>query len=141
MASAKEIEEGNQIRLKLNNSGMLPVVTTDANSKEVLMIAYMNQEAFDLSVETGEAHYYSRSRKKIWRKGETSGFIQKIKEIKTDCDQDAIWLSVEMVGGACCHVGYKSCFYRKVVKDSSGGVALEFTESEKKYDPKKIYKK
>ena len=138
-----EIEEGNLLSPKFDNDGLIPVVTTCATTKEVLMHGYMNVEALKLTIETKEAHYWSRSRKQIWHKGKTSGFLQKVKEIRIDDDQDSIRLSVDIVDGASCHVGYKSCFYRSIplgkIKNSSE-VKMNFEEKEKKFDPKKIYK-
>ncbi|MFZ8865223.1 MAG: phosphoribosyl-AMP cyclohydrolase [Rickettsiales bacterium] len=135
-----ELEGGKKLNLNFKTQNILPVVTIDTKSKEVLMVAYMNEEALQKTLATKEAHYFSRSRNKLWRKGETSGFIQKVVEVKIDCDQDSILLEVEMVGGACCHVGYRSCFYRKIIIDQSGKLGLEFTENSKIYDPKEVYK-
>lgn len=115
--------------------GLIPVIVQDVFTKEVLMLAYVNEEAWLKTLSTGEAHYYSRSRKKIWHKGETSGHVQKIKEIRIDCDLDTLLYVVEQVGGAACHEGYKSCFYRKVSKQGE----LEVCE-EKVFDPKEVYK-
>ncbi len=125
-----EIEEGVILAPKFGTDGLLPVVTTHAKSGEVLMMAYMNQQALDKTIETGEAHYYSRSRQELWHKGATSGQIQKIVDIRTDCDQDAIWIKILPQGdGGCCHVGYRSCFYRAIPVGSDG--MLEFREKEK----------
>ena len=93
--------------------GLIPAVVQDAASGEVLMLAFMDSEAWDLTLKTGEAHYYSRTRGKVWRKGETSGHVQRVKEIYLDCDQDTVLLKVEQLGGAACHTGYRSCFYRR----------------------------
>ena len=138
-----EIEEGNLLSPKFDNDGLIPVVTTCANTKEVLMHGYMNMEALKLTIETKEAHYWSRSRKALWHKGKTSGFIQKVKELRIDDDQDALWMSVDIGNGASCHVGYKSCFYRSIplgpIKDTEN-IKLEFKEKEKKFDPEKVYK-
>jgi phosphoribosyl-AMP cyclohydrolase len=105
------------------------------------MVAVMNREALAKTIETGEAHYYSRSRRQLWHKGATSGLIQKVVEMRIDDDQDCVWLRVEIAGGASCHVGYRSCFYRKVPVGAAraGGSALEFTEREKTFDPKAVY--
>lgn len=104
------------------------------------MMGVMNEEAVLKTIRTGEAHYWSRSRKCLWRKGASSGLVQKVVEIRVDDDQDAIWLRVEIAGGASCHVGYRSCFYRAVpVKPSAYPVELAFTETEKVFDPKHVY--
>jgi len=95
--------------LKFNDQGLIPAIAQDVASGEVLMVARMNAEALEKTIETGEAHYWSRSRKKLWRKGETSGNVQKVKEIRADCDKDVLLLKVEQIGGAC-HLGYRSCF-------------------------------
>ena len=130
-----EIEEGNLLSPKFDNDGLIPVITMCSQTKEILMHGYMNVEALKKTIETKEAHYYSRSRKAIWHKGKTSGFIQKVTEIKIDDDQDSVWLTVDIGDGASCHVGYKSCFYRSVesLKD------LEFVEEEKLFDPEEVY--
>ena len=139
--SIKQVEESNDLAPKFNENGLIPVVTTDYLSGEVLMQGYMNEESFKKSIEIGEAVYYSRSRKTLWHKGKTSGLIQTIKEIRIDDDQDCVWLRVDVKGGASCHVGYRSCFYRSVPfgdkqKESQ---KLEFKEKEKVFDPKKVY--
>ena len=109
-----DIEEGNLLSPKFNNDGLIPVITTDFKTKEVLMQGFMNSEALKKTIETKEAHYWSRSRKEVWHKGETSGFVQKVVEMRIDDDQDSIWMSVDIGDGASCHVGYKSCFYRSI---------------------------
>jgi len=138
-----EIEEGNLLSPKFNNDGLIPVVTTCSKTKEILMHSYMNVEALKKTIETKEAHYWSRSRQQIWHKGKTSGFIQKVKEIRIDDDQDSVWLSVDIGSGSSCHVGYRSCFYRSIplgkIKDEEK-LEIEFKETEKTFDPKKIYK-
>ena len=139
----KEIEEGKLLSPKFDNDGLIPVVTTCCNTKEILMHGYMNVEAFRLTIETKEAHYWSRSRKQVWHKGETSGFFQRVVEIRIDDDQDSLWMSVDIGNGASCHVGYKSCFYRAVplgkIKDAEK-IEMEFKDKKKKFDPKKVYK-
>ena len=141
--SVEEVEEGNILSPKFDESGLIPVVTTDYDSGEVLMQGYMNEEAFVKAIETGEAVYYSRSRKVLWHKGATSGLVQKIKEFRIDDDQDCVWLRVEVIGGASCHVGYRSCFYRSVDFSGKGDnkepLKLNFEESEKVFDPVKVY--
>ena len=137
-----EIEEGNLLSPKFDNDGLIPVITMCSKTKEILMHGYMNVEAFKLTIETKEAHYWSRSRKAIWHKGKTSGFTQKVKEIRIDDDQDSIWLSVDVGGaGASCHVGYKSCFYRSIPSEKEINLDLElkWEEQEKIFDPKEVY--
>ena len=138
-----EVEEGKFLSPKFDSEGLIPVITTDYNSGDVLMHGYMNEEALKKTIETKEAYYWSRSRKTLWHKGKTSGFILKIIEIRIDDDQDSIWLKVDIGKGASCHVGYKSCFYRSIplgkIKNSSE-VKMNFEEKEKKFDPKKINK-
>ena len=138
-----EIEEGSYLSPKFDHQGLIPVVAICAKSKEILMHGYMNEEALRLTIERGEAHYWSRSKNKIWHKGETSGFVQKVKEIRIDDDQDAMWISVDIGNGGSCHVGYRSCFYRsvpikKIVDEKK--IKLEFKEKNKIFDPKKVYK-
>ncbi len=141
--TVEQVEEGTQLAPKFGEDGLIPVVTTDFDSGEVLMHGYMNREAFEKSVELGEAVYYSRSRKTHWHKGATSGFVQKIREFRIDDDQDAVWLRCEVSGGASCHVGYRSCFYRAVPvgdeRKSSENPELKFTETEKVFDPTQVY--
>ena len=114
--------------------GLIPCIAQDADTGDVLMLAYMNEEAWNQTLETGEAHYYSRSRKTLWHKGATSGHVQKVKHVRLDCDLDTVLLLVEQVGGAACHEGYHSCFFREFV----GGEPLIC--SEKVFDPKEVYK-
>jgi phosphoribosyl-AMP cyclohydrolase len=139
----KEIEEGKYLSPKFNKEDLIPVITMDAKSKEILMHGYMNDEALKKTIETKEVHYWSRSRKKIWHKGEISGFKQKVVEMKIDDDQDAIWLTVDIGNGISCHVGYRSCFYRNIplgqIKDL-GQIEMDFKERKKVFDPEKIYK-
>ena len=114
--------------------GLIPAIAQDFKTGEVLMMAYMNQQSFDETVRSGKATYWSRSRNQLWKKGETSGHTQDIKEIRVDCDRDTILLKVEQIGGAACHKGYKSCFYSKVENN-------ELIVTEKKiFDPKEVYK-
>ncbi len=138
-----EIEEGTALAPKFDRDGLIPAIATDAQTGEVLMLAYMNAQSLARTIATGEAHYWSRSRGQLWHKGATSGHIQTIVDLRIDCDQDAIWIKVEQGGGGCCHVGYKSCFFRSVplkARDPSG-IKLEFRESEKAFDPEKTYGK
>ena len=138
-----EIEEGNLLSPKFDNDGLIPVITMCVNTKEILMHGYMNVEALKKTIETKEAHYFSRSRKALWHKGKTSGFVQKVIDLRIDDDQDALWMSVDIGNGASCHVGYKSCFYRSVplgkIEDSEK-IKMEFKEKKKKFDPNKVYK-
>jgi len=135
-----DIEEGNLLSPKFDNDGLIPVITMCSKTKDILMHGYMNVEALKKTIETKEAHYFSRSRKAIWHKGKTSGFTQKDTEIRIDDDQDSVWLRVDVHGGASCHVGYRSCFYRSVPFGESGSsVVLRFEEKEKVFDPKKVY--
>ncbi|MBJ3778057.1 phosphoribosyl-AMP cyclohydrolase [Acuticoccus mangrovi] len=138
--TVEEVEEGRLLAPKFGPDGLLPVVTTDAHSGEVLMMGMMNADALLRTIETGEAHYWSRSRQCLWHKGATSGLVQKIVEIRVDDDQDAIWLRVEVTGNASCHVGFRSCFYRAVSTDGDARpIALDFTETEKAFDPVAVY--
>ena len=113
--SIEQVEESTELAPKFDQDGLIPVVTTDFNSGEVLMQGYMNEEAFKKTISLGEAVYYSRSRKTLWHKGKTSGLVQNIKEIRIDDDQDAVWISVDIGDGARCHVGYRSCFYLSLI--------------------------
>ena len=136
----EQVEESTDLAPKFDGEGLIPVVTTDFSSGEVLMQGYMNKEAFKKTTSLGEAVYYSRSRKTLWHKGKTSGLVQKIKEMRIDDDQDCVWLRVDVQGGASCHVGYRSCFYRSIpFGDNSTSTVLKFEEKEKVFDPKKVY--
>jgi phosphoribosyl-AMP cyclohydrolase len=139
--SVEQVEEGTEFAPKFDENGLIPVVTTDYQSGELLMHAYMNEEALRKTIELGEAVYWSRSRQVLWHKGATSGLVQKVKELLIDDDQDTIWLRVDVQGGASCHVGYRSCFYRKapVGAEAKGGVRLTFTDCPKVFDPKEVY--
>lgn len=140
--SVEQVEEGNDLAPKFDEHGVLPVVTTDAKSGDVLMLGYMNAEALALTIETGEAHYWSRSRKVLWHKGATSGLVQHVVDIRIDDDQDAVWLKVDVAGsGASCHVGYKSCFYRSIPtgKAPAPDLELEYREQSKTFDPLEVY--
>ena len=139
--SIKQVEEGDELAPKFDEKGLLPVVTTDASTGEVLMHGYMNREALEKTIISGEAYYWSRSRKDLWHKGATSGLIQKVVEIRIDDDQDAVWLRVNVEGGASCHVGYRSCFFRSVPlgEKKASPKKLKFEETDKVFDPKEIY--
>jgi len=136
----EQIEESTELAPKFDQDGLIPVVTTDFSSGEVLMQGYMNEEALKKTINLGEAVYYSRSRQTLWHKGKTSGLVQTVKEIRIDDDQDCVWLRVDVQGGASCHVGYRSCFYRSVpFGENSSSRILKFEEKEKVFDPKKVY--
>lgn len=139
--SIEQVEEGKELAPKFDERGLITAITTDYSSGELLMVGYMTAEALEKTIELGEAVYYSRSRKTLWHKGATSGLVQTIREMRIDDDQDAIWLRVDVNGGASCHVGYRSCFYRRVPvgDDAKESSKLEFTESEKVFDPKEVY--
>jgi phosphoribosyl-AMP cyclohydrolase len=128
---ADDAEEGLTFRPKFDASGLVTCVATDAATGEVLMVAHMNAEALRRTIATGEGWYYSRSRKALWRKGETSGHVQRVVEMRTDCDQDAVWIRVEQHGAAC-HTGRRSCFYRAVRGDGVGGATLSFVDAEER---------
>ena len=138
--SKAENEEGTVFAPRFDAEGLIPVVATSAKTGEVLMLAYMNAEALARTIETGEAHYWSRSRGRLWRKGEESGNAQRVVEMRTDCDQDAIWLKVEGAGAeAACHTGRRSCFYRAVPLGAAGA-ALIFVDAERQFDPESVYR-
>jgi len=139
--SSAEVEEGSALSPKFDADGLLTCVATDAATGEVLMVAHMNAEALIKTIATGEAWYFSRSRKSLWRKGETSGHSQRVVELRVDCDQDAILIKVEQTGGGACHTGRRSCFYRAVPlgPKSSGPIPLEFRDAAKVFDPRAVY--
>lgn len=138
--SVEQVEEGKELAPRFDEHGLIPCVTTAAASGEVLMLGYMNAEALRLTIATGEAHYFSRSRQVIWHKGATSGLTQRVVELRIDDDQDAVWLRVEVVGDASCHVGYRSCFYRSVPTGPGAPLReLRFEEEGKTFDPKLVY--
>ena len=138
-----EIEEGVSLSPKFDGNGLLPVVTTDHKTGKVIMLAYMNDLALAKTIETGSAHYWSRSRNELWHKGATSGLTQKVITLNIDCDQDALWMAVEVQGAGCCHVGYEGCFFRSIPLGKKPGSALKltFNEDQKAFDPKKVYGK
>lgn len=135
-----EIELGATFRPKFGPDGLIPCITTDAATNEVLMFAFMNAEALAHTLATKKAAYWSRSRNKLWIKGEESGNTQLVRELRTDCDQDVILLKVENPGGAACHNGYPSCFYRKLASLDDPARKLQFT-AERVFDPAAVYKK
>ena len=139
----KEVEEGKFLSPKFDENGLIPVITTDFKTGGILMHGYMNDEALKKTIENKEVYYWSRSRKKIWHKGKISGFVQKVKEIRIDDDQDSIWLSVDIGNGASCHVGYRSCFYRSIPLgkiENTQKIEMQFEENKKVFDPSKVYK-
>jgi phosphoribosyl-AMP cyclohydrolase len=138
-ADINDIEEGLAFRPKFDASGLVTCVATDAATGEVLMVAHMNDEALRKTIASGEAWYFSRSRHSLWKKGETSGHVQRVVEMRLDCDQDAVWIRVEQAGAAC-HTGRRSCFYRKV-EAGDGGVQLVFADADRLFDPKDVYRK
>ena len=137
--STAEVEEGLGFAPKFDADGLITAVATDAKSGDVLMVAHMNSEALRKTIASGEAWYYSRSRKALWRKGESSGHVQRVVELRVDCDQDALWLKVEQAGPGACHTGRRSCFYRAVPLGQTGAVALEFRNADKAFDPQTVY--
>ena len=140
--SVEQVEEGLVLAPKFDNDGLVPCITTDVNSGEVLMLGYMNSEALQQTISTGEAYYWSRSRQCLWHKGATSGLVQEVVEMRIDDDQDAVWLRVRILGsGSSCHVGYRSCFYRAVELGNSTTepARLTYSEQEKVFDPKTVY--
>jgi len=144
--SVDQVEEGSDLAPRFDDRGLITAVTTDAESGELLMQGYMNAEALQRTIATGEAWYFSRSRQALWHKGATSGLVQKVVELLVDDDQDCIWLKVEVAGGASCHVGYRSCFYRRIPvgedfrsAQRDGEVELSFTDTQKVFDPREVY--
>ena len=140
--TVEQVEEGHVLAPKFDANGLIPVVTTDFTSGELLMHGFMNEEALKLTIKTCEAHYFSRSREAIWHKGATSGLVQEIAEMRIDDDQDCVWLRVNVGGnGASCHVGYRSCFYRSLPTGElpDAPVALAYEEDEKVFDPLEVY--
>ena len=137
MATKENIEEGLEFTPKFDENGMIPVIAQDAGSGQILMVAYMNRAALEATIKTGCATYFSRSRKKLWKKGEERGHVQKVQQILVDCDQDCIILKVSVDAGQC-HVGYQSCFYRALKAESDKELELI---AQKVYDPGKVYKK
>jgi phosphoribosyl-AMP cyclohydrolase len=138
-AAINDIEEGLAFQPKFDASGLVTCVATDAATGEVLMVAHMNDEALRKTIASGEAWYFSRSRRSLWKKGETSGHVQRVVEMRLDCDQDAVWIRVEQTGAAC-HTGRRSCFYRKV-EAGDGGAQLVFADADRLFDPKAVYRK
>ena len=129
------------LKPRFDAAGLVTCVTTDAETGELLMVAHMNDEALQKTIASGEAWYFSRSRGRLWRKGESSGHVQRVVEMRVDCDQDAVWLRVDQAGGAACHTGRRSCFYRAVTSDGAGGAKLAFVDSDRVFDPAQVYGK
>ena len=138
--SSHDIEEGLALLPKFDADGLVAAVATDVVSGDVLMVAHMNAEALAKTIETGEAWYFSRSRKKLWKKGEESGHVQRVSELRVDCDQDAVWIKVEQLGPGACHTGRRSCFYRAAPLGQKGAVSLTFSDAEKTFDPGAVYR-
>lgn len=138
-ASSNDIEEGTAFTPKFDADGLVTAVVTDGASGDVLMVAHMNAEALAKTIATGEAWYFSRSRKTLWRKGESSGHTQRVIEMRVDCDQDAVWMKVEQRGPGACHTGRRSCFYRAIPLRQAGAVTLQFRDGEKTFDAGKVY--
>jgi phosphoribosyl-AMP cyclohydrolase len=139
-SSSHDIEEGLAFLPKFDADGLITAVATDAASGDVLMVAHMYAEALRNTIASGEAWYYSRSRKRLWKKGESSGHVQRVIELRVDCDQDALWLKVEQAGPGACHTGRRSCFYRAAPLGQTGAVRLEFRDGEQTFDPAAVYK-
>jgi len=139
MSAIQQVEEGRTFSPKFDADGLITCVTTDVHSGDVLMVAHMDAAALERTIATGEAWYFSRSRQALWRKGESSGHVQHVREMRIDCDQDAVWLRVEQEGPGACHTGRRSCFYRAVPVGRPGAVSLEFRDAEKTFDPTAVY--
>jgi phosphoribosyl-AMP cyclohydrolase len=138
--SAQEIEEGQAFAPKFDSVGLIACVVTDRQTGALLMVAHMNAQALERTISTGEAWFYSRSREKLWKKGETSGHVMHVAEIRVDCDQDVLWLKVDEAGAGACHTGRRSCFYRAVVRGGPDGrLTLAFRDDERVFDPGKVY--
>ena len=140
MADKTEIEEGLAFAPQFGADGLITAVVTDAKSGDVLMVAHMNQDALAKTIESGEAWYYSRSRQRLWKKGESSGHVQRVVELRVDCDQDALWLKVEQAGEGACHTGRRSCFYRAIPLGQRGTARHEVRDAERAVDPDAVYK-
>ena len=141
--SPEALEEGLELTPRFDGNGGIAAVATDADTGEVLMLAWMNAEALAQTIRTGEAHFWSRSRGRIWKKGEESGNVLRVIELRTDCDQDAVWLRVKITGhGAACHTGHRTCFYRSIpVGGGSEAVSLVHAGTPRAFDPAQVYGK
>ena len=135
-----QLEDGTAFAPRFDAHGLITAVAQDEDGR-VLMVAHMNAEALSRTVESGEAWYFSRSRKALWKKGESSGHVQRVVEMRVDCDQDAVWIKVEQGGPGACHTGRRSCFYRAIPLGQKGSVTLEFRDADKTFDPGKVYDK
>jgi phosphoribosyl-AMP cyclohydrolase len=140
-SSTREVEEGRVLMPKFDADGLVTCVATDVTSGDLLMVAHMNADALAKTIETGVAWYYSRSRRKLWQKGESSGHVQRVTEMRIDCDQDAVWIKVDQAGPGACHTGRRSCFYRAVPLGAAPtqSLTLEFRDGEKTFDPSSVY--
>ena len=140
-ATIEQVEEGRLFAPKFDADGLITCVVTDAWSAEVLMVAHMNAEALAKTIQSAEAWFYSRSRQKLWKKGETSGHVQRLVEMRIDCDQDAVWLRVEQIGAGACHTGRASCFYRAVPLKQTDlrRLILDYRNADKVFDPETVY--
>ncbi len=140
--SEQEIEEGQAFAPKFDSGGLIACVVTDRQTGALLMVAHMNAQALERTIATGEAWFYSRSRQALWKKGETSGHVMQIAEIRVDCDQDVLWLRVDVAGAGACHTGRRSCFYRAIVRGRPDApLTLAFRDDERVFDPAKVYGK
>ena len=135
-----DVEEGLALLPRFDADGLVTAVVTDVASGDVLMVAHMNAEALAKTIETSKAVYFSRSRQKLWKKGESSGHVQRVAELRVDCDQDAVWIKVEQTGPGACHTGRRSCFYRGAALGQKGAIKLEFRSAEKTFDPSSVYR-
>jgi phosphoribosyl-AMP cyclohydrolase len=135
-----DLEEGTPLTPRFDANGLVTAVVTDARTGDVLMVAHMNAEALAKTIESGETWYFSRSRKRLWKKGEQSGHFQRVVEMRVDCDQDALWLKVEQAGEGACHTGRRSCFYRAIPLGQSGQAEMQIVE-DKVFNPKSVYGK
>lgn len=139
--SERDIEEGQAFAPKFDASGLITCVVTDVQTGALLMVAHMNARALEQTIATGDAWFYSRSRRALWKKGETSGHVMCVAEMRVDCDQDVLWLRVEQAGAGACHTGRRSCFYRAVVRNGPDAPpTLAFRDDERVFDPAKVYK-
>jgi phosphoribosyl-AMP cyclohydrolase len=140
--SEREIEEGQAFAPKFDAGGLIACVVTDVETGALLMVAHMDAQALERTISTGEAWFYSRSRQALWKKGETSGHVMQVSEIRVDCDQDVLWLRVEQVGAGACHTGRRSCFYRVLVRGGPNApLTLAFRDDERVFDPEKVYRR
>jgi phosphoribosyl-AMP cyclohydrolase len=139
--STEEVEEGLALAPRFDADGLVTCIATDATSGDLLMVAHMNAEALARTIETAEAWYFSRSRRRLWRKGESSGHVQRVTEMRVDCDQDAVWIKVQQEGPGACHTGRRACFYRAVPlgRAPDKSLVMEFRDATKAFDPRAVY--